>query len=351
LVDVFVCDSAAACLDSKRALALLTAPTVNRVAGPNLHRELVTASVMLDRPKRPMLAVVAGDDLLAEVKHIDRMIDVVDEIVVAGKLGLAFLAALGHKTGAAKLDKAYIPMAKSLLAKAQMMGVSMTLPVDFVMGDILVGADGVVETKTSDVDEDEDEDEDGGEDGDEEKEEEPVEESAGYDYDGETLECTVSEGLMKSMHALDLGNQTINLVKESVERSNTVIWTGLMGVAQCSAFQNGTRELVEAVVQAHEDRNALIVLGGDDLVKWASLFSGLEENGPLGDGNGITHAFRSADLGKKLLSLIAVPGIETMASREPTEGEVMLEEEIRAKRLMDGVVSEEEEDGEEDGDY
>ena len=77
------------------------------------------------------------------------------------------------------------------------------------------------------------------------EEEEAADESARFDYDGEvgpvpryillnvsinqcihfsfiifffhfytqTLECTVSEGLMKRMHALDLGNQTINLVK------------------------------------------------------------------------------------------------------------------------------------------
>ena len=249
-VDLFVCDSPTVCIDAQRSLASLNAPMVNRVAGPNLHRELVASSVLLERPKRPILAVVAGDDLFADVKHIDRMIDLVDELVIAGKLGLAFLAALGHKTGATKQDKTYLPMAKNLLAKAQMMGVSVTLPVDYVMGDIVVDANGVVdEGAAKKVDEDE-EDEEGGDEGaegndEDAEEEEAADESAGFDYDGEvgpvpryillnvsinqcihfsfiifffhfytqTLECTVSEGLMKRMHALDLGNQTINLVK------------------------------------------------------------------------------------------------------------------------------------------
>ena len=80
-VDLFVCDSPTVCIDAQRSLASLNAPMVNRVAGPNLHRELVASSVLLERPKRPILAVVAGDDLFADVKHIDRMIDLVDELV------------------------------------------------------------------------------------------------------------------------------------------------------------------------------------------------------------------------------------------------------------------------------
>ena len=162
----------------------------HRVAGPTLHRELIAASAVLDRPKRPILAVVAGDDLFSDVKHIDQMIDMVDEMVVAGKLGLAFLAALGHKTGMAKVDKTHIPMAKNLLAKAQMMGVSVTLPVDYVMGDIAVDANGIIESSTAKEggdEEEDDEDDDGGADDVEDKdaEDEAVDEAAGFDYDGE----------------------------------------------------------------------------------------------------------------------------------------------------------------------
>ena len=138
-----------------------------------------------------------------------------------------------------------------------------------------------------------------------------------------------------------------------MERANTIVWTGLVGVAQCSAFQNGTRELVEAAVQAHEDRNAFVMIGGDELVKWTGLFSGLEENGPVGNGDGVTHAFQSNELARRVLSMIPAPGVESIGTREPSAVELMLEEEVRAKRLMDGVVSEEEEeedDEEEDED-
>ena len=343
LVDVFVCDTPSdACLDPKRSLSLLRAPDVFRVAGPGLHKEVVSSSVLLNRPRRPLLAVVCGDDLLEEVKHIDRMIDLADDVVIAGRIGLVFLAALGHKTGALKHDPAQLPMARALLAKAQMLGVPVTLPVDFVMGDVLVDA---FDQPAGSESMHGDEEATGGS-----EDDEPPEVGAGFDYDGETLECTVSEGLMRKMHALDLGNQTIALLKELVEKSNTVVWTGLVGVAQCSAFQNGSRELMEAVVAAHEDRNALVVLGGAELVKWGALFADLDQEGPngLGDGNGVTHAFKNLDLAKRLLAMVPVPGVDILNEREPTEMETMLEEEVRAKRLMDGTLSEDDEDEEEE---
>jgi 3-phosphoglycerate kinase len=180
-VDVFVCDNPDACVDERRSLSGLTAPEVLRVAGPSLRRELVSASVLLDRPKRPMAAIVAGEDLLEEVKHIDRMIDVVDELIIAGRIGLVFLAALGHKTGALKPDPAHLPMARALLAKAQVLGVPVTLPVDYVMGDVFVdelgNGSGPVVPIGEELDDANDEDAD--------PDEGPVDESAGFDYDGE----------------------------------------------------------------------------------------------------------------------------------------------------------------------
>jgi len=87
----------------------------------------------------------------------------------------------------------------------------------------------------------------------------------------------------------------------------------------------------------------MVMLGGGDLVRWAGLFADVgEENGLLGDGLGVTHTFKNLDLTKRLLSKVPVPGIRSMSTRNPNEEELMLEEEIRAKRLMDGVVSEDE---------
>ena len=46
--------------------------------------------------------------------------------------------------------------------------------------------------------------------------------------------------------------------------------------------------------------------------------------------------------------MVPVPGVELLAARQPNEEELMLEEEVKAKRLMDGTVSEDEDEMEEE---
>merc|ERR1719198_2633606 len=102
------------------------------------------------------------------------------------------------------------------------------------MGDVLVDSEGVVATnedEASFVEEDEGGESDPEEPRDADEEDDDIDEAAGVDYDGETMECTLSEGLMKNMHALDLGTKTLNLVRAPLERSGTIVWTGLVGVA------------------------------------------------------------------------------------------------------------------------
>jgi hypothetical protein len=93
------------------------------------------------------------------------------------------------------------------------------------------------------------------------------------------------------------------------------------------------------------------MIGGADLLRWATLFADLPGSAPLGNGNGVTHAFANVDFAKKLLAMVPMPGVNGITLRVPVEREIMLEEEVRAARLMDGTASEDEEEEEKsDGD-
>ncbi|CAN0206355.1 unnamed protein product [Discosporangium mesarthrocarpum] len=42
----------------------------------------------------------------------------------------------------------------------------------------------------------------------------------------------------------------------AVGQASTILWHGMIGVAECSAFQQGTRDILEAVVAVHDDIEA-----------------------------------------------------------------------------------------------
>ena len=139
-----------------------------------------------------MLAIVGGASLPDEGKFIDKRLDIVDEIMFAGGISLGCLAALGHKTGATLMEPCVIPMARKLLSKAQMLGVTVHLPVDFLMGDILVNADGVVESSRPPGEDDGEEEEE--EEEEPEENDEEIDEAAGFDYEGEVCSRPVHTG-------------------------------------------------------------------------------------------------------------------------------------------------------------
>lgn len=103
--------------------------------------------------------------------------------------------------------------------------------------------------------------------------------------------------------------------------------------------------MLDALQAAHEEKNATVVLAGEDLAKWAPL---LRENPELGDGNEVTHVTKEAELLKRLLTRMPVPGIDCLMQRPATEEEVMLEQDLKKKREAEGIVSDE--DGDDDAD-
>lgn len=42
------------------------------------------------------------------------------------------------------------------------------------------------------------------------------------------------------------------LSQDAVGRARAVLWHGMLGVAECSAFQFGTRDVLEAAMSAHD---------------------------------------------------------------------------------------------------
>lgn len=246
---------------------------------------------------------------------------------------------VGISVGRTQLSDDEVLVARRLLTKAQSMGVRVTLPVDYLMGDLFIDHHGAL------VD-DAEGDSQRGDDG----EADDTEEAAGFEYPGETLEAVVSETLPAHMYALDLGPTTINQLKDHVELCQTLLWFDMVGAAECTAFQAGTQSLLDAVVVNHNEKEMKAFLAGSRLNHWAQLLGGASETDELGNGNGVTHIFDDLKSTERLLCSSRLPGLELALRREELIDEALLEADV-AKRLGPLMNAwDEEEEGEEDED-
>ncbi|HEY1006457.1 MAG TPA: phosphoglycerate kinase, partial [Sphingobacteriaceae bacterium] len=91
----------------------------------------------------------------------------------------------------------------------------------------------------------------------------------------------ISDGWM----GLDIGPDTVSKFMDVISSSKTILWNGPMGVFEMEKFENGTRSVAEAVVEATR-RGAFSLIGGGDSAAAVSKFGFEEQVSYVSTGGG-----------------------------------------------------------------
>src|SRR4051795_9657473 len=102
-------------------------------AGPLLMNELIALETALQKPKRPLLAIVAGSKVSTKLTVLESLLAKVDKLIVGGGIANTFLAAAGHNVGKSLVEAEMIDIAKGLLARSKELKVDIPLPTDVVV--------------------------------------------------------------------------------------------------------------------------------------------------------------------------------------------------------------------------
>ena len=200
---------------STEAVARLLKPAV---AGFLMERELTYLGDALDHPKRPFVAVLGGAKISGKIDVIEALLPKVDEILVGGAMASTFFLAIGFPVGGSLVERDKEDVAKGLLAKA---GAKLILPRGGVVAPSLARAA--------------------------ERREAPA--------DRIPPDCAIFDIDMATRHDF----------RARIVKAKTIFWNGPMGVFETPPFDEGTRAIAEALVEAGK-RGATTVVGGGDSV-------------------------------------------------------------------------------------
>ncbi len=216
LCDVFVMDAFGTAHRAEASThgVALAAPVA--CAGPLLAAELDALEHALEKPKRPLVAVVGGSKVSTKLEVLESLISKVDQLVVGGGIANTFLAATGVAVGKSLHEPDMLDVAKKLLAQAKARGVAIPIPSDVVVAREFSAA-ARAETKP-----------------------------AGAVGADEMI--------------LDIGPVSARAVADIVAQAGTVIWNGPLGVFEFDAFGGGTKTLAAAIAQSP----AFSIAGGGD---------------------------------------------------------------------------------------
>jgi phosphoglycerate kinase len=258
LADIFVNDAFGAAHRAHASTAGV-AEFLPAYAGLLLAREIETLTSMLLSPEHPFVAILGGSKVSDKFGVIDRLIDVVDVLIIGGGMAFTFLVAKGLGVGKSILEPDWVEPAKAMLKKAEAKGVDMLLPVDFVLADT-------------------------------------------FAEDAETR-IAGREEIPGDMMGLDIGPASTELFKGAIADAKTIFWNGPMGVFEMTPFETGTKEVALSVAR---NNRAISVVGGGDSVAALKKFD-LEER--------VTFVSTGGGASMKLLEGAPLPGVEALLDK------------------------------------
>lgn len=237
-------------------------------AGPLLVNELVALETALEKPKRPMVAIVAGSKVSTKLTVLETLLAKVDQLIVGGGIANTFLAAAGLPIGKSLHEPDMVDIARRLLEQSHQRGVDIPLPTDVVVA---------------------------------------TEFAANAEADVKAASA-VEAGEM----ILDIGPDTAERLAGMIAKAGTVIWNGPVGVFEFDQFGEGTRVLAQAIARSA----AFSLAGGGDTLAAIEKYGVEDDMSYISTGGG---AFLEFVEGK---TLPAVAALQDRALAQPHEDPV-----------------------------
>ena len=221
LGDIYVND-AFSCAHRAHASTEALARLLPSAAGRLMQAELVALGRALEKPERPVAAVVGGAKISTKLELLGNLVRRVDKLVLGGGMANTFLFAQGVPVGKSLCEAEMADQARAIAATAREAGCSLILPEDAVIA---------------------------------------REFKAGAANEVVPVTALPADAMM-----LDIGPASIASIIGQLKGCKTVVWNGPLGAFEIEPFDQGTNAVAQAVAGFTRDGILLSVAGGGDTV-------------------------------------------------------------------------------------
>jgi len=230
----------------------------NKYLGKLLEKEVNSIDKIVNKGKKPILAILGGAKVSSKITIIESLLDSVNDILIGGGMAYTFIQAKGGSIGDSICEPDFCEYALKLIEKAKEKEVQIHLPSDVIIAD-------------------------------------------SFSNSANTKTCSISN-IPPGWQGLDFGPESIERIKPLIQKSKTILWNGPLGVFEFNNFSKGTIALGEFIAEA-TSKGAFSLVGGGDSVAAVKKFGFANKMSYVSTGGG---AMLESLEGKKL------PGIEAL---------------------------------------
>lgn len=291
LADVFVQDGFGVVHRAHASTDAITRHLLS-VAGLLLEKEVDTITSVMEKPERPLVAIIGGAKIVDKIDILNRCIEMADFVAVGGAMANTFLAARGLDVAESLYEKDDVPQAKEIMhraaAEAKKRRFIFVIPQD---GVAVSKIDDQVPTRIVDWGT-----------------------QAIADIEAYPKRVPRSAGKLHAHEKLvDIGPFSGAFVAGGIQLANTVVWNGAMGITEIKGLQgpigpyaHGTELIIEALTGDFGHKPFSLVGGGDTV--------GYIESRDLVDAFG--HVSTGGGASLELMAGHKLPGVEALRDKE-----------------------------------
>lgn len=231
------------------------------VAGYLMKKEIDYLNRAVESPDRPYVAILGGAKISGKIDVIQNLMNKVDCLLIGGGMMFTFYKAQGLEIGTSLLEADKVELAKQILNEAKKRSIRLLLPVDCVVGDK-------------------------------------------FDNNAQRKSVPVTQ-IPPGWMGLDIGQESITLFKEELQKAKTVVWNGPMGTFEMENFAHGTNEIAKALAEITKKGATTIIGGGDSAAAIAQA----------GLSNAVSHVSTGGGASLEFLEGKILPGVAALNNR------------------------------------
>ncbi len=213
-------------------------------AGFNLTKEIEKLSQVLNRPPRPLVAIIGGAKIETKLPVLDKFLAKADYLLVGGAIANNFFKILNYEVGQSLIDREYLPAAKKLWQKSKSGALNFVVKdKQLVVDNELIGSKLDLATIKN------------------------LRHKIVLPIDVAVKNLKTQEKEIKTPNQvnlndkiLDIGPQTLEFYGRIIKGARCVVWNGPMGQFEAPEFALGTFGVAELIIKSR----ARAVMGGGE---------------------------------------------------------------------------------------
>ncbi len=259
LGDIYI-NEAFSCSHRKQASIHKITKFIDSYAGPVLQKEIESINLIITNKKKPITCIIGGAKVSTKINILLKLIENADNLIIVGAMANNFLKFKGTNIGESRIEKGSENTVKNIITLAEKNKCKVIIPLDCNTSSSLNG--------------------------------DPVYKSL-KDIDSEDM-------------ILDIGKNTIDLIKKTIDKSNTVFWNGPAGYYENKNFSIGSLCIAKKIAENTNSKSLISIVGGGDTIA-AIKNSALE--------NSFTHLSTAGGAFLESLEGKELPGIKVLKKR------------------------------------